>query len=133
MLLRSALCVISFSATALAQPPPPPVGAGDLVCGAETPPELVGGLEALQAAAVYPDGARADGVEGRVILQFVVRADGSMTDPVVVRSPDPRLSRAALGALARLRFEPGRQRGRPVAVRFALPVTFRLAVGVRQP
>ena len=98
-----------------------------MVCAIETPPELIGGLAVLQAEVVYPEAARADRLEGRVILQFVVRADGTVTDPVAVRSPDPRLTRAALDALARVRFEPGRQRGRPVAMRFAIPVAFRLA------
>ena len=107
-------------------PPPPPPTELDVFEVAEVQPELVGGLEALQGAVEYPESARRAGVEGQVVVQFVVDEGGAVTDPVVVRSPDDRLSAAALAAVRGARFRPGRQRGRPVKVRFAVPITFRL-------
>lgn len=89
-------------------------------------PELIGGLGKLQSRVAYPEGARRDGVEGTVVVEFVVDEAGRVTDPVVTQSPDPRLTEAALAAVRASRFTPGRHRGRPVRVRFGLPVTFRL-------
>ena len=99
---------------------------------AEVQPELIGGMESLQNAVVYPEDARAEGVEGQVIVQFIVNQTGGVQDAVAVRSPDDRLSAAALAAVRQLRFEPGRQDGEPVKVRFAVPVTFRLPAGESQ-
>ena len=106
--------------------PPPSGGEPEVYEVAEVQPELVGGLEALQEAVEYPESARREGVEGRVVVQFVVDEAGRVLDPVAVRSPDARLAEAAVEAVRRAAFRPGRQRGRPVKVRFSLPVTFRL-------
>jgi TonB family protein len=65
-------------------------------------------------------------VEGRVVVQFVVTEEGQVQDPIALSSPDPRLSRAAIDAVRRSRFEPGRIDGEPVRVRFSLPVDFAL-------
>lgn len=89
---------------------------------AEVQPELVGGPERLQERLEYPEGVDAEGV---VIVSFVVDEEGRVLDPVALRSPDPRLSEAAIAAVREARFWPGRQEGRPVRVRSVLPVTFR--------
>ena len=92
-----------------------------------TMPELIGGLAALQQAVVYPRIQRAAGIEGRSILQFVVGEDGAPRDLEVARSSgDEALDAAALAAVERMRFRPGTVEGRPVPVRFAVPITFRL-------
>ena len=109
-----------------APPPDPEPEEPEIFEVAEVQPELVGGLAALQAVVEYPEPARRAGIEGVVVVQFVVDERGRVVDPVVVRSPDESLSRAALEAVGRVRFRPGVQRGRPVPIRFAIPVTFRL-------
>ena len=107
-------------------PPPPPVAPTEpeIFDVAEVQPELIGGAGAIQPE--YPEFARRAGIEGRVIVQFVVDERGNVVDPVVVRSPNDLLSEAALTEVRTLKFTPGQQRGRPVKVRFSLPVTFRL-------
>ena len=110
-------------------PPPPPEPEPtepEIFEVAEVQPELIGGLEELQKNVEYPDFARRAGIEGRVIIQFVVDERGNVVDPVVARSPNDALSEAALAAVRKAKFRPGQQRGRPVKVRFSLPVTFRL-------
>ena len=89
-------------------------------------PELVGGLEGLAAQIVYPEVARRAGIEGTVFVQFVVNERGAVVAPVVLRSPDASLSEEALRVVRAARFQPGRQRGEPAAVRFVLPVRFAL-------
>ncbi len=112
------------------EPPPPPVAVEDepdrVFTVVEQQPVLIGGIAALQSAAEYPEFARRAGIEGRVIVQFVVDERGNVVTPVVVRSPNDLLSQAALEAVGRVSFEPGQQRGRPVKVQFTVPVTFRL-------
>ena len=102
------------------------LSAPDVFEVAEVQPELIGGLEGLQQSVEYPEAARRAGVEGRVIVQFVVDERGRVVDPVVVRSPSPLLSDAALDAVRQARFRPGSDAGEAVKVRFALPITFRL-------
>lgn len=128
MLVRASLAAVVVALAASASAQAPPVSANTLACVLyEVQPELIGGLAALQAATVYPNSARVEEIEGRVIVQFVVRSDGSVTDLRAVRSPDLRLTEAAFAALRAVAFTPGSQRGRPATVRFAVPVTFRLA------
>ena len=109
-------------------PPPPPVveDEPDVFEVAEVQPTLIGGLADLQGRVEYPEFARRVGIEGQVVVQFVVDERGNVVDPVVLRSPNDLLSEAALKAVRESRFTPGQQRGRPVKVRFAVPVTFRL-------
>lgn len=114
--------------SSLPPPPPPPTvesedGIVDFL-SIEDAPKLIGGLEGLQARVEYPELARRAEIEGRVFIQFVVDEQGRVVDPVVVRSPSDLLSEAALKAVRESRFVPGQQRGRPVKVRYSLPVTF---------
>jgi protein TonB len=75
----------------------------------------------------YPVIAQENGVQGRVICQFVVNRDGSIVDIVVVRPVDPSLDREAVRVIQSMpKWSPGQQRGKPVRVKFTLPVNFRL-------
>lgn len=94
---------------------------------AEVMPELIGGLSALQASITYPEFAQRVGIEGRVILKFIVNTDGTVSDVEVTRGIGGGCDEEAVEAIKNARFTPGRQSGRPVRVRFALPVTFRLS------
>ena len=90
----------------------------------EDAPEIAGGLAALYQSVLYPADALDDGVGGTVIVQLVVHADGTPADVAAVRSPDERLSAAAVAAVRRTRFQPGRQGGEPVHTRMTVPVRF---------
>ncbi len=75
----------------------------------------------------YPTIAQENGVQGRVIVQFVVNKDGSIVDPVVARSVDPYLDKEAIRVVSSMpKWKPGMQRGKPVRVRYTLPVAFKL-------
>ncbi len=96
-------------------------------------PELVGGLSALQESISYPETAKEAGVEGRVIVQFIVDQDGNVTNPKVTRGVQGVLDQAALDAVKAQEFKPGRQDGEAVKVQMSLPVTFRLPDGESSP
>ena len=75
----------------------------------------------------YPVIAQEQGVQGRVIVQFVVNKDGSIVDAQVVRSVDPYLDKEAIRVINTMpKWTPGKQRGKPVRVKFTVPVAFRL-------
>jgi len=113
-------------------PPPPPDQAEEeapeveVFVIVEQMPELIGGLAALQQKIVYPEIAKKAGVEGRVIVQFVVDESGAVVDPFVVRGIGAGCDEEAIKAVQQARFTPGKQRGKAVRVKMSLPVTFRL-------
>jgi protein TonB len=75
----------------------------------------------------YPVIAQENGIQGRVIVSFVIERDGSVADAVVVRGIDPSLDKEALRVVKSMpKWTPGKQRGKPVRVKYTLPVTFRL-------
>ena len=75
----------------------------------------------------YPTIAQENGIQGRVILQFVVNKDGSIVDVVVARSVDPYLDKEALRVIQSMpRWIPGKQNGKAVRVKYTVPVMFRL-------
>lgn len=75
----------------------------------------------------YPSICREQGVQGRVILKFVVNRDGSIVDVETVRSPDPNLAKEAERVVKMMpKWKPARQGNKAVRSRFSLPVMFRL-------
>lgn len=98
----------------------------DVYVVVEEMPELVGGLKSIQENLFYPELAAQAGIEGRVIIQFVVDEQGAVRTPKVVRGVGSGLDEAALNAVENATFLPGKQRGEPVKVKMSLPVTFKL-------
>ena len=84
------------------------------------------GMRQLGQCIEYPRAAREAGVEGRVFIQFVVDTKGRVVDPVIRRGLGYGTDEEAIRCVQQLRFEPGRQDGKPVRVKMSLPVTFRL-------
>lgn len=115
-----------------AVPPPPPVQSSwraeepEVFVVVEEPPEIIGGLERLQQLIRYPELARKAGIEGLVIVEVLVDPEGRPHNPQIIKRAGGGLDEAAVEAVMQLTFKPGRQRGKPVWVRFAIPVRFRL-------
>lgn len=102
----------------------------------EQMPAYPGGMAALmeyfKENMRYPASAKERGLKGRVTVQFVVDKDGSIKEPKVIRSIDQELDEEALRLVKSMsKWEPGRQNGEPVAVKFAVPVPFKLDADVR--
>lgn len=94
-------------------------------------PEFPGGNEAfllyLNKSIVYPALARERGIEGRVVVTFVIRKDGTITDIWVARSVSPELDNEAVRVISVMpNWKPGTINGEPVNVRYSIPVNFRL-------
>lgn len=97
----------------------------------EEMPEFPGGELALRKFIArgikYPSAAREKGIQGKVYVNFVVEKDGSVGRMKIARGVDPSLDREALRVMGSLpRWEPGRQKGVPVAVSYTVPINFAL-------
>lgn len=93
----------------------------------EYPGGMRAGLEFMARNLRYPTKPREAGKQGRVIVQFVVRKDGSLSDFKVLRPVDPWLDAEAIRVISTMpKWKPGMQDRKPVSVKFTLPVTFML-------
>ena len=120
---------------AVAVPPPPPAPKPEVSTKVfdvvEEMPSFPGGSAALMSYlssnTKYPVVAQENGVQGRVIVSFVVERDGSISDVKVARSVDPSLDREAQRVVKSMpRWSPGKQNGSTVRVKYTVPVVFRL-------
>lgn len=123
------------SEIAVAAPPPPPAPKPEVATKVfdvvEEMPSFPGGSAALMSYlnsnTKYPVVAQENGVQGRVIISFVVERDGSISDVKVARSVDPSLDREAQRVVKSMpRWTPGKQNGQTVRVKYTVPVVFRL-------
>ena len=88
---------------------------------------MAGLMQFLSKNIKYPTIAQENGTQGRVTVQFVVNKDGSIVDAKVLRGVDPYLDKEALRVINSMpKWKPGKQRGKPVRVKYTVPVMFRL-------
>lgn len=117
-------------------PPPPPAdgimeGSG-IYLVVEEMPEFPGGQQAMMKFISenlkYPVAAQENGIQGRVICQFVINRDGSVVDVIVVRSAgDQYLDNEAIRVIKSMpKWIPGKQKGKPVRVKYTIPINFHL-------
>jgi TonB family protein len=106
-------------------------GKEDVYETAEKMPQYPGGnMELLRFVAEntrYPENAKKDNAQGRVVIRFIVNTHGNVEDPVVLTSVHPDLDKEALRVVSQLKgFTPGSQDGKPINVYYNLPLTFSL-------
>ncbi|MDL2208070.1 energy transducer TonB [Parabacteroides sp. OttesenSCG-928-O15] len=97
----------------------------------EKMPQFPGGdaalLKFVNSSIKYPVIAQENGIQGRVVISFVVNRDGSVVDAEIVRGQDPSLDKEALRVIGTMpKWSPGEQRGKPVRVKYTMPIQFRL-------
>lgn len=81
----------------------------------------------------YPEESQDNGEQGRVICSFIVGRDGSVNNPEVLRGVTPLLNEEAVRVINTMpRWNPGMQRGKAVAVKYTVPITFRLKSPVEE-
>ena len=115
----------------IAQPEPPKEEENKVFDVVEEQPSFPGGqgalMQWLRDNIKYPVVAAENGIEGRVIVQFIVSKTGSISGVTVARGVDPSLDKEAVRVVSSMpNWTPGRQNGTTVNVRFTLPVTFKL-------
>ena len=92
----------------------------------EEMPEPIGGIKGIQEKIVYPEIAKRAGVEGKVYVLAFVDESGTVTKAQVLKGIGAGCDEAALDAVQKTRFKPGKQRGKPVKVQVSIPIIFKL-------
>ena len=110
----------------------PVIQDGEIFTVVEEMPQFPGGMmecmKFLSKNINYPAEAQKAGVEGRVIVQFVVKKDGKIGDLKIVRGVHPDLDAEALRVVSMMpEWVPGKQRGQAVAVKYTMPIMFRVS------
>jgi periplasmic protein TonB len=122
---------IDFEAE-LEAPPPPPAEEKVIeeeptyFVAVEEMPEPIGGIKAIQEKIVYPEIAKRAGVEGKVYVLAFVDETGAVTKAQVIKGIGAGCDEAALAAVQKTKFKPGKQRGKPVKVQVSIPIVFKL-------
>ena len=98
---------------------------------AEVMPSFPGGRQTLMKYIAchvkYPAKAQKEGIHGRVVVQFIVERDGSISNPKIVRSIHPMLDEEAIRVVKNMpNWNPGIINGKPVRVRYYIPINFNL-------
>ncbi|HMN04474.1 MAG TPA: energy transducer TonB [Flavobacteriales bacterium] len=113
-------------------PPPPPVEEETFdLAAVQEQPDFPGGMaqmyKYLQSNTRYPDMEFDAGIQGKVYVEFVVESNGSVSNVRVARGVSPGLDKEALRAVKSMpKWSPGKMNGKPVKVRFTIPVDFKL-------
>ena len=107
---------------------------GDVYDKLERMPEFPGGVDAmmeyLQKELRYPESAKEKGIQGRVTVQFIIDKEGNVTNSKVTRSVDKDMDAEAIRLVKAMpKWKPGMQKGKAVAVKYTVPVVFRLEGG----
>jgi len=120
-----------MEALSLPAPPPPPPAKNEeeeeVFIIVEQMPKMIGGIASLQKYITYPEIAKIAGIEGRVIVRFVIDERGNVVDPQVIRGIGGGCDEEAVEAVKKVKFIPGKQRGQPVKVSYTLPVVFKIS------
>lgn len=112
--------------------PPPPVEEKKVeeeptyFVAVEEMPEPIGGIKAIQEKIVYPEIAKRAGVEGKVYVLAFVDESGTVTKAQIIKGIGAGCDEAALDAVLKTKFKPGKQRGKPVKVQVSVPIVFKL-------
>jgi periplasmic protein TonB len=92
----------------------------------EEMPAPIGGILAIQKKIVYPEIAKRAGVEGKVYVLAFVDEAGTVTKAQIIKGIGAGCDEAALDAVLKTKFTPGKQRGKPVKVQVSIPILFKL-------
>jgi len=117
------MLVVSTTAPAFQQDP---VDTSMYSVAVENLPQPVGGIAAIQKQVAYPEIAKKAGIQGTVYVEAYVNESGKVVRTTIAKGVHPALDKAASDAIMKTKFVPGTQEGKPIKVRLAIPIRFRL-------
>ncbi len=92
----------------------------------EQMPTIIGGMKALVDNIKYPKTAKDEGIEGKVYIRAYIDEQGNVVKTKILKGADSRLDNAAIDAVNKIKFTPGKQKGKPVKVQIVIPIVFKL-------
>ena len=127
LFLSAFLCTLSFGAFAQSEVS----GDEPVFVVVEEQAEFPGGLDSMyayiQKNLVYPEKAKAEGIEGRVFVTFTIEKDGSISNILIKRAIGGGCEEAVVEMIKNMpKWNPGKQKGKPVRFQFTLPIKFEL-------
>lgn len=126
---------IASAQAVVSEKPSAPVDTSKIFEIVEAQPEFPGGVNAMMefisSNVSYPEIALDNGIEGTVVVQFVIEKDGSLTDVKIVRDPGGGLGQEAERVIKMMpKWKPGTQKDSPVRVKMSAPIRFKLAKNI---
>lgn len=91
----------------------------------EEMPQPIGGLQGIQQMIEYPEIAKRAGIEGKVFVRAFVDETGAVTSAEIVKGIGGGCDEAAMDAILKTKFTPGKQRGKPIKVQVTIPIVFK--------
>ncbi len=101
-------------------------GDEDYLVVAEEMPEPVGGMATIQKNTVYPSSAIQTGIQGKVYVMAYINENGGVDDVKLVKGIGGGCDEAAINAVKKTKFTPGKNKGVPVKVKLTIPLTFKI-------
>lgn len=98
----------------------------DFFVAVDESPGPVGGMEAIQKKITYPEIAKRAGIQGKVFVKAYVDESGNVVKVEILKKAHPALDSAAVDAVMKTKFNPGRQKGKPVKTQISIPIVFAL-------
>ncbi|MCF8262407.1 MAG: energy transducer TonB [Melioribacteraceae bacterium] len=92
----------------------------------EKMPTPKGGIKALMENVEYPEEAKKENIQGKVIVEAVIGVDGKVESATILKSENSALDNAALTAVKKTLFEPGMDKGKTVKAKVVIPIKFKL-------
>jgi len=93
---------------------------------ADEMPAPVGGIKGIQEKVIYPEDAKDEEIEGTVLVKTFINENGDIIWTEVLKSDHSSLDSSALDAVKKVRFTPGKQKGKNVKVQIVVPISFKL-------
>ena len=107
-------------------PPSPPPDENTYFIVVDEMPSPIGGIKAIQEKIVYPKAARDAGIEGKVFVKAYINESGTVVKTQIIKGIGGGCNEAAIDAIMKTKFNPGKQRGKPVKVQVTIPIMFKL-------
>ncbi|MGQ9845755.1 MAG: TonB family protein [Caldisericia bacterium] len=104
----------------------PITGESSYFVAVEEPPQPIGGIQSILQKVVYPEIAKKAGVQGKVYVLAFVDENGDVKEAKITKGIGAGCDEAALEAVKKTKFKPGKQGGKPVKVRVSIPIVFKL-------
>lgn len=92
----------------------------------EKMPEPIGGIASIQKNIIYPEIAKRAGIQGRVFVKAFIDSIGTVAKTEIIRGIGAGCDEVAEEAVKKVKFTPGKQRGKPVNVQITVPILFKL-------
>lgn len=98
----------------------------DFFVAVEESPGPVGGMAAIQKKITYPEVAKRAGIQGKVFVKAYIDENGRVVKTEILKTAHPTLDSAAVDAVMKTKFTPGKQKGKPVKTQISIPIVFAL-------